>query len=133
MAPVTTKLFLVDGVGALVTATLLLAVLARFESTFGMPVRIIYLLAALACVFAAYSLTCHFTLRGDWRPFLKAIAAANIAYCLITLALLILFRNEITVFGVIYFVGEIFMVAALAAYEWSVARAGRVSADPTSL
>lgn len=116
------RLFLVDGVGAIVTATLLLAVLAPFESTFGMPRPVIYSLAAVAGVFAVYTMACCRRAGENWRPFLAAIAAANLAYCLITVLLLITFRNEITALGVAYFVGEIIVIASLATYELKAAR-----------
>ncbi len=111
------RLFLIDGVGALITATLLLAVLAQFQSTFGMPRRVLYLLAGIACIFAVYSLACYFKLRDNWPPFLKAIAMANLAYCVLTLILVFVYRADMTIFGVVYFIAEIFVVSSLAVYE----------------
>lgn len=116
------RLFLIDGMGAVVTATLLLAVLAQFESTFGMPPPAIYFLAAIAIIFAAYSFACYSKLRENWVPFLRAIAIANFTYCILTLAFVFTFRADVTRFGAAYFLAEIILVSSLAAYEFNYAR-----------
>ncbi|HMQ02493.1 MAG TPA: hypothetical protein PKD26_01070 [Pyrinomonadaceae bacterium] len=112
------RIFLIDGIGALITATLLLAILAQFESTFGMPRRILFLLAGIACIFAVYSLACYIKLRDNWTPFLRAIAIANLAYCVLTLTMVIVYRAEVTRLGVAYFIAEISVVLSLAFYEF---------------
>jgi len=114
------KLFLIDSLGALVTALLLSQVLARFEQVFGMPKDMLYFLAALAGLLAIYSFTCHLRLRENWRPFLKAIAIANVLYCLLTLNLMIYFREDLTALGFAYFIGEIIIVLVLARIEIAV-------------
>lgn len=111
------RIFLVDGVGALITATTLVAILGQFESTFGMPQRAIYFLAAIAVSFAIYSLACYFKLPSNWPPFLRTIAIANLSYCILTLVLISVFRNEITTLGIAYFAAEIIVVSTLAIYE----------------
>lgn len=115
-------LFLIDGLGALVTATFLAAILAQFESTFGMPSDVLYVLAAIALVFAVYSLTCYYKSPETWARFLRGIAAANLFYCMLTVALMTWFRKDITWIGVAYFVGEIVIIAGLAIYELIIAR-----------
>lgn len=112
------QLFLVDGIGAIVTALLLSQVLARFEAVFGMPSEILYLLAGIAACFAIYSITCHLVVKENWRAFLKGIAIANTIYCLITLGLIIYLKNSITWWGIAYFFGEIIIVMTLVRIEW---------------
>ncbi len=111
-------LFLIDGIGAIVTALLLSQVLARFESTFGMPKDILYILAAIAGCFAVYSLSCHFGLKRNRAPYLKAIAVANTLYCMTTLVLVIYCYPSLTWLGVAYFIGEIVIVMTLVRIEW---------------
>ena len=118
------RIFLIDGVGAIITATLLAAILAQFEDTFGMPQRAAYFLAAIAVCFAVYSLAIYFIGPENWRPFLMAIAIANLGYCVLTLILMFLFRSEITALGIAYFAAEILVVSALATYELITARQG---------
>lgn len=118
------RLFLLDGIGALITATLLIALLSNFESTFGVPPTVLYTLAGIAIVFGIYSLTCYLKLRDHWQPFLRAIAMGNLSYCILTVFLLVVFAPEITIFGVAYFVAEILIVSSLAAYELITVRRG---------
>lgn len=110
-------LFQIDGIGALVTATLLSQVLARWVSAFGMPKEILYVLAGIAGCFALYSLSCYFWLKGNWVPYLKGIAVANTIYCLITLTLVIYLNKSLTWLGIAYFTGEIIIVMALVRLE----------------
>lgn len=111
------KLFLIDGVGAVVTATLLALLLAPFEPLFGIPSGVVYVLAVVAVGLAVYSLTCFLIRPSNWPTFLQIIAVANLSYCVLTLILLFVYRFEVTALGVAYFVGEIVIVAGMTIYE----------------
>lgn len=115
------RLFLIDSIGAILSAIFLGVVLVRFESTFGMPLNILYKLALAAVVFAAYSASCHFFLPTNWRPFLKAIALVNLTYSCLTLGLVIHFYAKLTALGLLYFAGELALVITLARIEWRTA------------
>jgi len=115
-------LFFIDGLGAITTATFLAAVLAQFESTFGMPSKVLYFLASIAVLFAIYSLTCYYKTPENWPQFLRGIAVANLSFCMLTVALMAWFRNEITWICVAYFVGEIVVISTLGSYEMITAR-----------
>ena len=115
--------FLVDGVGALVTALLVGAVLPTLREYIGMPRPMLRALALIAAVFAAYSLTCAATPPRRWPIYLRGIALANAAYCLVTAALLIRFAALLQVLDFLYFVGEIVVLSTLVALELRVARA----------
>ena len=61
------SIFLLDGMGALLSATLLL-LLSYQVVYFGMPRAICWVLAGLALLFACYSLACHKLLKkGNQR------------------------------------------------------------------
>ena len=107
------KLFLIDGSGALLTAFLLGVVLTRFEANFGMPRKVLYPLSTMACLYAAYSMGCYFWVGRNWRPFLKAIALANLIYCCLTIGLVIFFYQSLTMLGFTYFVGELLVIGGL--------------------
>ena len=111
------SLFLIDGVGALVTALLLSQVLARFEDIFGMPRQVLFVLAGIAACFAVYSISCHFLIKEQWRPYLRGIALANMTYCLSTLVLVLYLNRSLTWLGIAYFLGEIVLVMTLVAIE----------------
>jgi peptidoglycan/LPS O-acetylase OafA/YrhL len=111
-------LFLIDGVGALLSAFLLGVVLASAETTFGMPRKTLYFLAALACLFALYSFWNHVRFNENWRPQLRGIAIANLLYCGLTAAFVIYFRQELTKWGLTYFLLEMVVVLCLVAIEF---------------
>lgn len=116
------QLLFVDGIGAAITAIMLSQVLARVQPLFGMPLQSLHLLAIIAIVFALYSFSSHFLLRGNWNFFLKMIALANGTYCLLTLGLMVYYSDLITWLGLTYFLGEIIIVMALVRIEWKASR-----------
>jgi hypothetical protein len=111
------RIFLVDGIGALVTAVLLSMVLMPFESFFGMPKSILFVLATMAFVFALYSILCFLFLQRNLKFFLKIILFANLTYCFISIGLVFYFFESLTHFGIAYFLGEILIIAVLIYFE----------------
>ena len=114
------RLFLVDGLGALLTAFSLGVILVRFEAYFGMPRSVLYILSAIACIYGFYSISCSFFTTSSWRSFLKVIAVANLLYCCITTGLVFYFYQRLTIFGVAYFLLEIIIIVVLAIVELKV-------------
>ena len=114
------KLFLIDGLGAFLTAFFLLEILARFQEYFGMPITIIYFLSAAACIYMMYSICCYLFVFSDWHPYLKAITIANIIYCCVTITLVIYFFQNLTMLGLIYFLIEIIVMSSLILLELTV-------------
>ncbi|MES2775507.1 MAG: hypothetical protein V4722_15130 [Bacteroidota bacterium] len=111
------KLFLVDGVGAFLTAFFLFAILRTFHDYFGMPGQTLTLLSIIAMAFSVYSFCCFFMVHFNWYPFLRAISIANLLYCSVTLGLVIYNYPRLTILGVIYFLVEIVIVCALVFLE----------------
>ena len=111
------QLFIIDGLGALLTAFCLVAVLAPFEGTFGMPKRILYFLAVPACIFFLYSLCCYFFVTKNSGLYLKAIAIANLLYCLSTVVLVFIKYESLTKYGLAYFLLEVLVIILLVSVE----------------
>ena len=111
------RIFLLDGLGACLTAFLLGVVLTAFNEYIGMPQKTLNILALIALAFSAYSISCFFFIGNNWRLFLKIIATANLLYCCLTTTLVIYFYPQLTVFGVIYFLLEIVVVCGLVFFE----------------
>ncbi|MEM7551410.1 MAG: hypothetical protein AAF363_17140 [Bacteroidota bacterium] len=101
---------------------MLAIVLANLQLYFGMPIHILNWLAPGAGCFAIYSFSCFLFLEEKWQPFLKVIAMANKCYCLVTLFLIILFWNTLTMLGIVYFLREIILVMTLVSFEWKKAK-----------
>ena len=97
------KIFLLDGVGALVSAFFL---------------NVLYLLAIIPCFFAVYSFYCHFVLKNNWSVFLKIIAVANLSYCILTIGLLFVYYQSLSVLGLLYFLVEQMLIGTLIALEF---------------
>jgi hypothetical protein len=114
--------FLIDGIGAAISALLLILIIAPFESFFGFPSEGAIYLAILPMVFCLYSLTCHFLKPKYWSIFLKCIAIGNILYCVFTITMAIYFFQQISIFGIIYFLNEKFIIIPLAIWEWKVSK-----------
>ena len=111
------KVFFMDGMGGVLSALFLGVVLVRMEERIGMPVPVLYFLASIACVFALYSMCCRFLLTAQHKPFLLAITVANILYCCVTLGLVFYFYDVLTSLGLLYFVLELIVLAAVIAIE----------------
>ncbi len=118
MNPTVKNIFLLDGMGAFTTAILLSQVLARFESLFGMPKEVLFVLSGIAFCFALYSITCHLLVKNNFEPYLKVIIAANLIYCLATFGLVLLHIQTLTGLGMAYFLGEITIILMLVWVEY---------------
>ncbi len=115
------NVFLLDGLGAMLSALLLVFLIAPLEGIFGMPPEIAMKLSYPAFGFAAYSLGC-FTLNPQaWKPFMRVIALANFLYCCLTFTLVVIDFSLLTKLGVAYFLGEIAIVFGVIGIElWTV-------------
>jgi hypothetical protein len=108
---------LLDGLGALLSALLLVLLIAPFEAVFGMPPEIAYYLAYPAFGFAGYSCICYFMNPPRWKPLMVGIAVANFLYCCVTFGLVITEFTLLTKLGIAYFLGEIAIVFGVITIE----------------
>ncbi|MCC2548235.1 hypothetical protein LJY25_17425 [Hymenobacter sp. BT175] len=117
-------LFLVDGLGGLLSAVLLAGVLpaTRLGQAFGMPLRVLHLLGALAFGFCAYSLLHYWRLPANWPPRLQAIAVANLLYCGLSAGLVLYLLPQLSALALLYFALEIVVVGGLAIMELQAAK-----------
>ncbi len=114
------QIFLIDSIGALLTASILFSMAIGYPGFLGMPTHILFLLAAVAITFAVYSFCCFLFHPVRWRPYLKAIMLANAMYCILTAVLVYTLRNNITHWGLLYFMGEILVILVLLFFEYKV-------------
>lgn len=111
------KLFLVDGIGAILSALGLGVVLVRLEKYFGIPSSTLYFLAILPIMFAIYDLYSYYQAKHKQTQLLKGIAIANILYCCLSLGALFYHIETITSLGYAYIILEILIVILLASIE----------------
>ena len=118
-------LFVVDAVGATLSAVMLGVVLVRLEGVFGIPRPTLYLLAAFPCIFALYDLSVYAWVRRNLERPLERIAYLNVGYCVLSLGLALYHRDVITLWGWAYILAEVSLVVALAMIELGTARERR--------
>lgn len=111
------RLFLIDGLGALLSAIMLGLVLPFFYAFIGLPLLVLYVLAVPAVIFCIYSLLCAYGKPKHWQKWMKTIAVLNLIYCLATAALLLLHSDQLVWLGWVYFIGEFAIVIGLATIE----------------
>ncbi|WKV13600.1 hypothetical protein [Marivirga harenae] len=117
-----TKVFLIDAVGAFLTAITLGIVFTSVQEFIGMPKELLISLAIVASLFFIYSASCFFKPQKNWRTFLGVIATANLMYCLLTSFLIITYFDQLTIVGILYFVGEITLIVLLVYFEVFIIR-----------
>ena len=113
-------LFLIDSVGALLTALFLFVILRNFSPYIGMPKRVLNLLWPIAACFFFYSATCFLFLKEKWVFFIRIIIFANSLYCLLTLMILFMHYKQLTNLGLAYFSAEIAIIGGLIYIELQV-------------
>jgi len=117
----TKNIFLIDAIGALLSALLLIFLIAQYQSFFGFPSAVALQLSILPMIFFVYSFTCHLVRPVKFfSPLSKTIAGLNVLYCCLSIALVVYFYNQISVFGIFYFSMEKLIVLCLAIWEWKV-------------
>jgi hypothetical protein len=110
------KIFLIDAIGASVSAISLL-VPYLFEELFGMPKSTVSIFISIAIAYSIYSTTIYLINTVNWKFYLTIIALLNISYCLFTGYHILKNLNAITLYGHLYFVGEILVILVLAIFE----------------
>lgn len=114
-------LFLIDGLGAMLTSFLLFVVLRKFNEYFGMPITTLTYLSIIAACLCIYSTICYFFLKENWPLFIRIISICNILYCLLTVVLMLVYYSVLTRIGISYFLAEVVTVCGLVYIERNVA------------
>jgi len=114
-------IFLIDALGALMTASILGLVLPLVNDLFLLDIQIFYLLAAYVVLLFFYSFSVYLIKPSNWVPLLRLIAIANAAYCFFTFAIIFIVSPTISTLGMIYFIGEAGLILGIAYTEWTFA------------
>tara|TARA_B100000745_G_scaffold290434_1_gene229365 strand:+ start:216 stop:626 length:411 start_codon:yes stop_codon:yes gene_type:complete len=112
------KIFLVDAIGALITAIFMLYILSPLQAHIGMPLQIITGFGIAALGLFAYSIFCHLQIKTLWRPFLFGVIALNSTYVVVSIILVLMYINDLTTLGIIYFIIEILIIIGLITIEY---------------
>ena len=112
------QIFLLDSMGALLTASIITIIAAGFPAFFGMPPHILFVLAGIAFTFFVYSFCCYYFMPRNWRAYLTVIMTGNACYAAATIGLVSYFYNNITRWGLLYFIGELLVITVLLWIEY---------------
>lgn len=113
-------LFIIDGLGALVSAFFIGFVLVKFQPFIGLSKSTLYFLAVFPIILIVYNV--YFYFRNPIKVLfcLKIIAFLNLFYCFLSIAIILYNYNSITKLGLLYFGLEILMLILLIRLEFSV-------------
>lgn len=111
------KVFLLDGVGAILSTSALVCILLFFQELFGMPYTTIIGLVMIAFTLIIYSFTCYFINVKPQKTAILLVAIANLIYCLLTLSLVLIHYSMLSTLAVIYFVAEIVIILLIVRLE----------------
>lgn len=120
------NIFLIDGIGALVSAMFTGLILPLFSQWIGLPAWALYCLAVFPLTYGIYSLSCFWLVKSISPIMLKAITLANLFYCLVS-GLVIFIFPEITIWGRLLLAGEILIILGVVAIELRVYRNALIS------
>ena len=120
-------LFVVDGLGAALSAVMLGVVIPQMETFFGLPSQMLCILAIVPIVFLLYDFFCYLYLRRKVGMGLRIIASLNLVYCLLSLYLATCQHASITIFGWGYLFLEIIIIVALASLEFIVSKKAKIN------
>ncbi len=110
------RIFLLDGIGAIISILMLGIVLVNLEPYFGIPKNVLYILATLPIFFLIYDLYCYCRQIVN-KCSIRIIALTNLLYCFLSLVLTILHFSKITILGWLYIIIEIIIVVVVAIIE----------------
>ena len=114
------KVFLLDGIGAALSAFLLGVVLPLCQPWIGMPKLVLFVLALPAVGLAKYSLS-RYRKRDISHPiWLKTLVVANLSYCVLSTFFVLTYWKRLTTLGLAYFSLEIAVVLLMVAVEYTV-------------
>jgi hypothetical protein len=115
------NIFLIDGLGATLSAAstgLLLPLLYQWT---GVPLHVSFPLAFLGLLFAAYSVSCFWFAKQPGPTLLIAIMGANLFYCVVSIAIIFSF-DGIKDWGRAFLFAEVLAVASVIGLEACVFR-----------
>lgn len=111
------RIFLIDSLGALLSAFLLGVILVKFEIAFGIPLDVLYCLTIFASVLSIFSFFNYLFAHKNSKICLKIVGLVNILYSWITMIIVLYFYEKITGLGLLYFLIEISIIVILAKIE----------------
>jgi hypothetical protein len=113
------NIFLLDGMGAMLSLLLTGLILPNFSDLLGLPPQVLFFLALFPFLYSLYSFGIYKFSKEIKPSYLLALIFANFFYCLISL-FIILNLNSLTFWGVTLLICEILTIAIVIYLEYLV-------------
>ncbi|MEL7361065.1 MAG: hypothetical protein AAFN13_03260 [Bacteroidota bacterium] len=111
------NLLWIDCTGALVVGVLVLALSGWLADLHGLPRSVLLFTGVMNLVYGSFSLSlARRAVRS--RPLLSLLASANMAWPLVCVALVVVYRGTIGPTGLLHLLGEAVYVGGLGFIEW---------------
>lgn len=118
------NIFLLDALGASVSALLLFFLIKPNEPFFGVANSTAINLSIPVLGLLVFSSMCFFLKPQNWKLFMKMVIFGNLSYCLFTATIIFLSYKELTILGLLYFLLEILVIFVIVGIETLVVRKG---------
>jgi hypothetical protein len=109
--------FLVDGIGAFLSASVLLILLIFFQKETGIPPALLKTLIVIAVIYFCFAMFCYFVIQEAAAKMLKVLIVLNLLYCAANPAIVFFFWNELTLIGKLYLLFESMVLLILVLFE----------------
>lgn len=130
------NIFLLDGIGAVLSATTMGLILPLLSELIGLSAVSLRLLGLVGLMLAIYSLICFFFIKRPKSLMLLIIILANSLYCVLALSIAFI-SSELTILGRGYFIVEVAIILGVVflesrVYQKSFASPSKAGLPPTS-
>lgn len=115
-------LFAVDAGGALVSAILLYFLLYLHPARFGLALPLVVMLVIIALILGSFSLFNSLFSKKSVKFRLRTTIAGNVLYCVVTLCISIIQRQQLRGLGLLYLFVEVVVILLLVQLEIKVLR-----------
>ena len=116
------QLFLLDALGAFITATFIGVVMRSHFDIFGLAAQEAFVMSFIAYSFFCFSGICYLFVRNKQYQYILIIASANLLYTLLSFFIFLNHFKDLTPFGIVYLISEIVTIMLLVTLEFSVAK-----------
>lgn len=116
------QLFLLDAIGAFITATFIGVVMRNNIDIFGLPPQEAVVMTFIAYSFFCFSGICYLFVKNKHYKYIFTIASANSLYVLLSFFIFFNHFNDLTPFGIMYLLSEMATIILLVTLEFSIAK-----------
>ena len=115
------KVFLLDAIGAFFSMFILFLVHEVIHyNFFNLPNTPIVFMYCLAGSYMIFSIISYCVVLNNWKQLLQIVITLNWIYIIIIIGVIFLFKNEITLHGLCYFIVEIVVLLLVITIECKV-------------